>query len=381
MPRPDSSAPWHWLRVVLLGVVLCTPLAVMLSPSLQSWAGSRKPDFPEWSWRVGDLKRFPGRFQEAFDAALPFRVNVAAPSRSYFIDGLGVSPIPDVMLGADGWLYYAGPVGERLFDRYVRGRDPLSQDELEAWRRALVERTRRFRDMGVKYVLVIAPNKESIYPEHLPGWIGIDVRPARLDQLLAYLRSAPELTVIDLRASLIADKTVAPLYFKTDTHWNTRGAHAAYREIVRVLAPLFPELTVRSWESFRPQAGERRGMDLARMIGMGGDHAEADFELAHSACAERRAVSIPIPAALQAKLTTPAYATRCDAPGGVDAVIFHDSFGVALIPLLAESFRSSAQFSAQSGPDDAMGYGVPEALKANLVLEIMVERSLGAIPR
>jgi hypothetical protein len=361
--------------------VLYLPLAVMLSPTLRSWTDSRQPVFPDWSWRIGDIKRYPSRFQEQFDAALPFRVQVAALSRSFYVDWLRIAPIPEAVLGTDGWLYYTGPVGEKLLDRHVRGRDPFSQDELEHWRRTLLERTRRFRSIGAKYVFVIAPNKESIYPEHLPGWVGPKLGPSRLDQLLAYLKSAPEVTVIDLRSSLIADKKVAPLYYKTDTHWNTRGAYAAYLEIARVLEPEFPALAVRSWTSFNPRVTERQGMDVARMIGLGGEFPEVDFELMHSACAELRPLPIPIPEALQSRMTAPAYSTQCDAPGNVNAVIFHDSFGVALIPILAESFRSSANFRATAGQNDTVGYGMPEKLKANLVVEIMIERGLGSAPQ
>jgi hypothetical protein len=122
-------------------------------------------------------------------------------------------------------------------------------------------------------------------------------------------------------------------------------------------------------------------MDIARVTGLGGEFPEPDFELAHSACAERRPIPIPIPAALQARLTSPPYATQCDVPGNIDAVIFHDSFGVALVPILVESFRSSADFSTTLGQDDNVGYGMPEKLKANLVLEIMVERSLDSVPQ
>ena len=121
-------------------------------------------------------------------------------------------------------------------------------------------------------------------------------------------------------------------------------------------------------------------MDIARMIGLGGTLAEPEFELARSACAERRPLPVPIPAALQSRLTAPAWFTQCDAPGNVDAVIFHDSFGVALAPFLAASFRSIADFSTTAGRNDVVGYGVPEALKANLVIEILVERDLGIGP-
>jgi hypothetical protein len=91
---------------------------------------------------------------------------------------------------------------------------------------------------------------------------------------------------------------------------------------------------------------------------------------------EHHPVPVPVPEALQSRLTTPAYATRCDVAGNVDAVIFHDSFGTALNPLLSESFRSSAAFSTNGGRNDVIGYGMPEKLKANLVVQIMVERGL-----
>ena len=378
--RSYSCELWFRLRVAIFCLVLCLPLVAVLSPPLRTWLDSRKPDFPDWSWRIGEIRRYPPKIEAQFNAALPWRARVAALSRSFYVDSLGISPIPEAVLGADGWLYYSGPVGEKLLDRHVRGRDPFSQDELQRWRRLLLDRTRHFRSIGAKYVFVIAPNKESIYPEHLPSWIGPKLGPSRLDQLLAYLKSTPEVIVIDLRPSLIADKNEASLYYRTDTHWNARGAYAAYREIARVLEPQFPRLAVRSWASFNPRMVERRGMDIANMIGLGGESLDAGFEIDHSACAEPHPGSIAIPQALQSRLTAPVYSTRCDAPGNINAVIFYDSFGVALVPILAESFEATTNFSATIGKNDTVGYHMPEKLKANLVVEIMVERSLSFAP-
>jgi len=367
-------------RLALVGLVLCLPIAVMSSPWLQSKLGAAAPELPRWSWRVGDLKRFPSRFEFEFNRALPLRVEIAAPARSVYVDWLGVSPVPEVILGTAGWLYYTGPAGERLIDRHVRGRDPFTQDELARWRQFLVERTRRYRDVGARYVFVIAPNKESIYPEHLPPWIGPRVGPTRLDQLMAHMKSAPEVTVIDLRATLIKAKDVSVVYYKADTHWNTEGAYAAYREIIRVLAPDFPELSARAWESLGPKAVDRTGFDMARMIGLVPETPEADFLLDHTACAPSDRVPIPVPADLQSRFTAPSSFARCNAPGNVDAVIFQDSFGTALSPILAESFRSTTSFRTTAGPNDKVGYGMPERLKAKVVVEILVERSLVAGP-
>ena len=373
--RLDSYLIWSWLRVAIFCLVLCVPMTVMLSSSLRTWTDSRKPEFPRWSWKVGEIRRYPSLFEEQFNAALPLRLKIAALSGHFFIDWLEVSPIPDVILGTDGWLYYVGASTDRLLDRHVRGRDPFSQAELEHWRRLLLERTRHFKSIGARYVLVVAPDKESIYQEHLPAWIGPKLGPSRLDQLMGFLNSAPEVTVIDLRPSLIASKGSDVLYYKTDTHWNPRGAHAAYREIVRVLEPYFPSISVKSWLSFNPRITMGQGMDIAKMIGL--EFADENVEIDHSACTEHRPISIPVPEVLQSK-TASAYSTRCDAPGNIDAAIFQDSFGLALAPFLAESFRSTANFNRMEW-NDAAGYGLSETLRANLVVEIMVERSLSSV--
>jgi len=323
------------------------------------------------------MRRYPSLFEEQFNAALPLRVKIAALSGRLYVKWLKISPIPESILGTDGWLYYAGLSADKLLERDVWGRDPFSQDELERWRKLLIERTRHFRNIGAKYVLVIAPNKESIYPEYLPAWIGPKVGPSRLDQLMAYLKSAPEATVIDLRANLIADKGSDILYYKTDTHWNPRGAHTAYHEIARILEPYFPGLFVRSWASFNPKVIERQSMDIARMMGL--EFPDEDFELDHSTCAEHRPISLPISGVLQPTVAS-GYSTRCNAPGNINAVILHDSFGLALTPFLEESFRSTANFD-RMGWNNAAGYDLAETLKANLVVEILVERNLSSVLR
>ena len=379
--RPDGWEIASRIRLVLLALVLCAPIAVMSSPWLQSKLGATSLELPRWSWRVGELRRYPARFDFEFNRALPLRVEVAAPARSVYVDWLKVSPVPEVVLGNGGWLYYTGAAGDRILDRYVRGRDPFTHAELEGWRTYLVERTRRYRGLGARYVFVIAPNKASVYPEHLPDWIGPRVAPTRLDQLVAHMKSTPEVTVIDLRATLRAAKLASVVYYKADTHWNTRGAYEAYREIVRALAPDFPGLEAKAWESLGPQAAERTNLDMARMLGLVPETPEADFVLDGDACARSEAAPVPIPSDLQSRLTGPSAFTRCNAPGNVDAVIFQDSFGVALSPILARSFRSTASFRTTGGPNDGAGYGMPERLKANLVVEILVERSIGNGPR
>ena len=147
-----------------------------------------------------------------------------------------------------------------------------------------------------------------------------------------------------------------------------------------MLAPDFPDLSPKAWESLGPKATERTNLDMARMLGLVPEMPEADFVLDYGPCTQSDTVPIPVPADLQSRLTAPSSFTRCEAHGSVDAVIFQDSFGTALSPILARSFRSTTIFRATGGPNPTAGYGMPEQLKDNLVVEILAERSMRGGP-
>jgi len=54
-----------------------------------------------------------------------------------------------------------------------------------------------------------------------------------LNQLINFLKTTTTLTILDLRQTLIKNKTVMPEYFLTDFHWNNFGAYLGYIEIMR----------------------------------------------------------------------------------------------------------------------------------------------------
>ena len=73
-------------------------------------------------------------------------------------------------------------------------------------------------------MLVIAPNKNSIYPEYMPGWVKLVSKQTRLDQLSGLLADEPGLEYVDGRLLLRPQKNTGPLYYRTDTHWTPLGA-------------------------------------------------------------------------------------------------------------------------------------------------------------
>src|SRR5262249_28073941 len=124
----------------------------------------------------------------------------------------------DVVLGRDGWLFYSGEgAGAEPFSGPTGS---FTQQELIGYQRLLEQRRDWLAQRGVGYLFVVAPNKQSIYPEYLPPGCNLGPSQHRLDQFLAHMQQHSTVAVVDLRPALREAKRLAPTYFKTDTHWN-----------------------------------------------------------------------------------------------------------------------------------------------------------------
>jgi hypothetical protein len=146
--------------------------------------------------------------------------------------------------------------------------------------------------------------------------------------------------LLDLRGTLLSAKARERVFHRTDTHWNGRGAFAAYLAIMERLATLSPALRPLPRTQFQPTAEWGPGGDLTGIIGLR-DWPEERLDLVP--LAPRRArMREWTPQEFQRFTTVPTGVIETSAPGAEGslprAVVFHDSFGVALQPLLAEHF-------------------------------------------
>ena len=102
--------------------------------------------------------------------------------------------------------------------------------------RALEERGTGSSAEGIHYLVLLAPDKHTIYPEYIPGRYE-HVSPAtRFDQFYDYLRQHTRLDLVDLRTPLRRAKSHERLYLRRDTHWNDRGAFIGYQTIIAALS-------------------------------------------------------------------------------------------------------------------------------------------------
>ena len=96
---------------------------------------------------------------------------------------------------------------------------------------------------GTKTVLIVGPDKSNIYPEYLPeGLIPSETKYSSF--FLNKLREIPSLTVYDPTNDLLAAKgTEGTLYWKTDTHWNNKGAYLTFTGFAKLLNLQPPTVT------------------------------------------------------------------------------------------------------------------------------------------
>lgn len=126
-----------------------------------------------------------------------------------------------VILGSNGWLYYASTL-----DDYT-GLNGMTSRELYSAAKNIALMAEYCQSQGRDFRFMIAPNKNALYPEHMPDYgVKAEVHDAhRLQQLLGDM----DVPYIDLFTVIAeADTTsLGPLYFAHDSHWNDMGAALA----------------------------------------------------------------------------------------------------------------------------------------------------------
>lgn len=124
-----------------------------------------------------------------------------------------------------------------------------SGQEVEQTRQLFANVASMAADFHTKVVLIIGPDKSSVYPEYLPD----EVTPSDdryISFFLEKLQGIPNLTVYDPTSFLLRIKEAEGLlYWMTDTHWNSKGAFLTYRGFSELLNLPFPKIDFKQGEA------------------------------------------------------------------------------------------------------------------------------------
>lgn len=142
-----------------------------------------------------------------------------------------------VILGTDGWLYYKDSLND------YTGKDQLSDRALYDIARCAKITQDYCSCLGIDYLFTIAPNKATLYPEHMPYYFAHKVSDTsnriRLQAFLEEegvhyldLTQVLEEEVQRRKESPAEDDVLPYLYHKRDSHWTAEGAAIAAEAIL-----------------------------------------------------------------------------------------------------------------------------------------------------
>ena len=210
--------------VVLAFLVLLAPSVGMIwAPTDETTENRELAEFPALQTDGGapNASFLPelGTYFEDHFAFRTYLVTANAHLKALF----GVSSSDQVVLGTDGWLYYDGTLAD------YKGTSALSDRALQN----IAHNMRMAQDYveahGARFALTFAPNKNSLFPEHMPYYHLQGEGASNLDRLKGFL-AEEDVNYVDLKSFLAAREDTR--YLQRDTHWDNVTALLAGNEVL-----------------------------------------------------------------------------------------------------------------------------------------------------
>lgn len=253
----------------------------------------------------------------------------------------GTAVADNVLLGSDGWLYYGSTVAD------FTDTEPLTERELYSIAQNLQLMQEACAAEGKTFAFTVAPNKNSLYPQHMPHY-GVNAETTNARRLEAALGDMG-VNYADLFTALGNEEEI--LYFAHDSHWNSKGAALGADTVNASLG------RVSTYYS-DPFAGSQ-------------PHAGDLYEMMYPAFADTETDPVyggTLTFTYESNATKPDSITLLTAGAGEGSLLmYRDSFGNLLYPYLSDSF-AACRFSRSTTYD--------LTLDADYVVVEIVERNL-----
>lgn len=280
-----------------------------------------------------------------------------------------------VMAGKDHWLFLAQDGAFRNVIEDARSSEDLPAASLDILATELERRRQWLEARGIRYLVILAPNKNSVYSDMLPE----SFRPTRTrthrDQFLSVLHDKTKVDVIDVTAALVAEKQQHQVFYMTDSHWNAHGAFAAYQMVMQRLTRDFPAIKPLDRNQFRVEQYSWLPGDLAFMMGLADYLKEDRILYFNKAWNKARGLSYDGPVDPH-YFEVPQYSMTGD-PKLPRAVIFHDSFWWELLPFIGEAFDKALYVWLKPQTESELRFFDSELVereKPDIVIEEFTER-------
>ena len=235
-------------------------LSILIRPSpLYSQQEKRKlAQFPAYDGTVASIYKFAGKFESFYNDHFPVRLPLTSFENALNYRVFHATGRSFCAFGNKDWIIYS----TGMLPTTQQNLNKLEADQLERWQAMYQARTDILASKNIKYVLVVAPEKGTIYPEFMPtGWTRRSGY-SRLEQLQSALGTS-HTNFVNAVGLLAESKRVGKwLYYSNDSHWNMYGAFQIAQSLFSLLEKDFESIKPFSLSEFELKNAEHVG-DLA----------------------------------------------------------------------------------------------------------------------
>lgn len=309
--------------LLVLGICIVPLLLFWLRPAENTTENRTMAALPEvwtaegFNWNV--LSEAGTYFTDHFFLRQEM-VSINAGIRS---EVFGISPVEDVIVGENGWLYYAATLDDYQHKNSISERALFNIAHNTALMQEYSE------GLGKTFVFTIAPNKNSLYGENMPKRLRYQVAEKSDAQRLLPWLVRENVNYVDLFA--LFEEQEETLYYARDSHWNEKGAVLVYHTLLDACG--------KQHETFE----------------------EAELTRSEDYCGDLGAMLFPVGQSPEVRLQYPVEDTwhylegekvedqfirTANEKGEGTLLMYRDSFGNSLLPYMAQTF-SQTVFSRQ----------------------------------
>lgn len=313
---------WYQILFLILGLAICLlPLLGLAVTGPAPAAANEILAFPpEWKTSSGSLNlRYLSDACDYFRDHFSCRQELITLNAKLESGLLGDSASKKVVVGKDGWLFYA-----ETTDDY-QNTDPLSDRRIWAAAHTLSLIQEYARSKNAAFLFTVVPNKNTLYPQYMPDLYLRSEEPGNRERLFAALRKEG-VSCLDLTDAFRAENRV--LYHRLDSHWTNLGAALAHDRILAALGKQEDHF----YDPARFRTERTHSGDLYTMLYPTGT--EKDIQYLPDPPL-RFQYAVPIRSPEDQRILT-----ACDGKTG-NLLMFRDSFGNSLHSFMAESYEKA----------------------------------------
>ncbi len=287
---------------------------------------------------------------------------------------------PQVIAGKDNFFFLGNSFGGVI--NKAKGTFSYTNKGIDTWTTKLKKLQDWYEKQGIQFIIVVASNKHTIYSDKLPDGILYKEGETITDDMVKYSLNK-DIHILNLKKVLREKKQDKQLYFRTDTHWNTYGAHIGYIATMEYLNIRYKKNYKRA-EYGITETTTSGGGDLTNFLRI--NHFLSDnYEKNYSFTFKKKSkicYGIITKANTLEKCTSGVknkfnqYVINKNAPNKEKLLYIADSFGIANSKLYEETFNTVWRFHLTYTNGGVLVDFIQEH-KPDVVIYQIVERDLG----